>query len=574
MKKSWWAFASLTVGPMFAGIALAQSAGPNSIQQPSFIQQNEAVAFAGADPAAPGNVPPAPAVPKTPAAPSEPPPAPPATVAQAAPAEQPAQSGGVIYMEHPLLPPSKDETPLHSRINPDDCFPLRFYEANWDVFYGVPEPEQPEPERRALPQPWSSPPFPGHEWQGYPLVGVPADTSEGLLMKAIDGGPHADYFKEWKINLDGWATASGNFSNAKQTNLPESYWIVPNAFELDQFVFRAARQVDTVQTDHIDWGFRSLILYGIDYREMVAGGWWPGYQQLLLENELYGTDLTEQYFELYIPRVFEGMVIRAGRWIACPDIETQYSPDNYLGSHSLLFTYDTYTQSGVMFTMKLNMNVMVQAAIESGTDMAPWYKGATPTLFAGLRWESTEGKDAVYTCLNNYNSAEFRHFIQGGPGGFQPSGHDNYNYIVSTWEHKFNDYVHTATEGYYMWQHDAEVGGTPSLGPVMDYGGGGGNGTLLPGWSYAYGLLNYTEFKTSENNYFCLRNEWWEDTRGMRSGFAGVYTSHTVGFSHNFNSCLQVRPEVGYYRNWTQPAFDNGTLQGLWQYGFDVTYHF
>ncbi len=305
---------------------------------------------------------------------------------------------------------------------------------------------------------------------------------------------------------------------------------------------------------------------------MVAGGWGPAYQELILENKLYGLDFTETYFEVYVPGVKEGMVIRVGRWIACPDIETQYAPDNYLGSHSLLFSYDTYTQTGVMFTVKLNMNVMVQLAIHAGTDMAPWYVGATPCGFAGLRWESTEGKDAVYTCLNNFDSAEFRHFIQ--PGLDVPAGHDNYNYLVSTWEHKFSDLIHTATEGYFMWQRDAELGGTPSLGPLEPYGGGGGNGVLLPGWSFAYGVLNYTEYAVSQSDYFCLRNEWWCDPRGMRTGYPGNYSSHTIGYSHNFNSALQIRPEVGYYRNYDQPAFDNGTLKGLWQYGFDVTYHF
>ena len=70
------------------------------------------------------------------------------------------------------------------------------------------------------------------------------------------------------------------------------------------------------------------------------------------------------------------MIVRVGRWIACPDIETQFAPDNYMGSHSLLFTFDTYTQTGVMGTFKLNDQWMVQAAIHAGTDMAPWYKGA------------------------------------------------------------------------------------------------------------------------------------------------------------------------------------------------------
>jgi hypothetical protein len=60
----------------------------------------------------------------------------------------------------------------------------------------------------------------------------------------------------------------------------------------------------------------------------------------------------------------------------------------------------------------------------------------------------------------------------------------------------------------------------------------------------------------------------------MRSGFPGNYTSHAIGLTHNFSSVLQIRPEVGYYRNWTQPAFDLGASKGLWLYGFDVTLRF
>ena len=56
------------------------------------------------------------------------------------------------------------------------------------------------------------------------------------------------------------------------------------------------------------------------------------------------------------------------------------------------------------------------------------------------------------------------------------AGHDNFNYIVTTWEHRFSEKIHTKTEAYYMWQFDAVVGGTPSLGPPMSFGGGGGLG--------------------------------------------------------------------------------------------------
>lgn len=71
-----------------------------------------------------------------------------------------------------------------------------------------------------------------------------------------------------------------------------------------------------------------------------------------------------------------------------------------------------------------------------------------------------------------------------------------------------------------------------------------------------------------------MRNEWWKDEDGERSGFPGVYTSHTIGLTYNFTEVFQVRPEIGYFRNWTEPAFDLGTKNGIWIYGFDATLRF
>ena len=59
-------------------------------------------------------------------------------------------------------------------------------------------------------------------------------------------------------------------------------------------------------------------------------------------------------------------------------------------------------------------------SFHSGTDMAPWYPGATPTGAFGARWVAKDNNDAVYAWLNAINNAEFRHFTQYG----QPLGHD------------------------------------------------------------------------------------------------------------------------------------------------------
>jgi Putative beta-barrel porin-2, OmpL-like. bbp2 len=425
-------------------------------------------------------------------------------------------------------------------------------------------------DRRALPGPFASPPFPSSEYQGYPLIGVPVDTTRWPLMKAMQGTWLGDVLDSERIRTYGWINVSANVSNAKNSNTPDSYWIVPNSVQLDQLVFRMERQVDSVQTDHLDWGFRSTALFGTDYRYMTAGGWWPASDENLEHNFLYGVDFTEQYFDLYVPWVAQGMILRVGRWIACPDIETQFAPDNYMGTHSILFTFDTYTQTGVMATFMLNTQWTVQACINAGNDMAPWYKGAIPCGMFGVRWVSKDNNDSIYACLNQINNAEFRHFVEDG----QPAGHDNFNYPVVTWQHRFNERIFTKTEAYFMWQRNAELGGTPSIGPLEPFGGGGGDGTLLPGLSLAYGTVNYTEFQLSAKDFISVRNEWWKDERGMRSGFPGTYTSHAIGLTHNFTPELQVRPEIGYYRNWTEPAFDLGTKQGLILAGVDVTIRF
>jgi hypothetical protein len=444
----------------------------------------------------------------------------------------------------------------------------RLFNAYRDEFKESTEESGPEPARRSPPSPWDSPPFPGSEYQGYPVIGAPYSTKEYPLMKALSGTWLGDAMKAARIQLYGWATGEGNWSSSRHSNMPDAYWIDPNSPNLDQFVVRLERQVDSVQTNHVDWGFRSTVFYGIDYRYTTAGGW--ASDQLLKHNNLYGWDPTEQYVDVYFPGVAQGMMLRVGRWIATPDIETQFAPDNYMGSHSLLFTFDTYTQTGVMLSFQLNKYWMVQAGVHAGTDMAPWYKGAVPTGFLGVRWVAPGNNDSIYLVLNSINTAKFQRFKEDG----QPAGHDNFNYLVGTWTHRFTPQIMTATESYFMWQRNAVVGGTPSIGPVRSFGGGGGIGKDISGTTLTYGVLNYTMFGISKRDYLTVRNEFWRDEDGERSGFATKYTSHTIGWSHQLSDVLMIRPEVGYFHSYDAKAFDLGRKSYMWQGGIDLTVRF
>jgi len=431
---------------------------------------------------------------------------------------------------------------------------------------GGDEPQQST--RRGLPPPFASPPYPSGEYQGYPLIGIPPSDTTFPLTRFLYERSFGDWLQEKRIKAYGWLNTSANISTSEDSNMPSSYWLVADSVQLNQAILRVEREVDTAQTEHVDWGFRSTFLYGTDYRYMTSGGWFS--DQLLVDNELYGFDTTEQYVDVYFPGVSQGLDLRIGRWIACPDIETQFAPDNYLATHSLLFTVDTYTQTGVMATMMLDRQWTVQAGLHAGTDMAPWYEGAVATGMAGVRWVALDNKDSIYLVLNAINDAEFQRFTVDG----QPAGHDNFNYIVGTWQHAFSPEVHTKTESYLMWQKDTVVGGTPSIGPAEDFGGGGGIGADIPGTTLTYGILNYTMFQTSPSDFLTIRNEVIEDQDGARYGFAGTYSSHTIGWTHNFSPLLQIRPEIGYYRNWDREAFDLGTDEGMLLAGFDLTLRF
>ena len=74
----------------------------------------------------------------------------------------------------------------------------------------------------------------------------------------------------------------------------------------------------------------------------------------------------------------QGMVIKFGRYISPPDIEAQLAPDNYLYTHSLMFTFDCYTQTGINAAIKLNDQWSILFGIHAGDDIAPWNGCSSP----------------------------------------------------------------------------------------------------------------------------------------------------------------------------------------------------
>jgi len=195
-------------------------------------------------------------------------------------------------------------------------------------------------------------------------------------------------------------------------------------------------------------GIRLSTIYGIDYRYTTAQGWFS--QQLLKRNSLYGVDPVEAYGLVYVPSVAKGMLIQFGRYISPPDIEAQLAPANYLFTHSLMFTVNCYTQTGINASIKLNDQWTVQFGVHAGNDIAPWNAAAQPTGMAMLRWVSKSNNDSLWGGIDSINTGRFK------------AGHDNLQQDNLTWTHRFNKQgtSFTSTEAYYIYQSGALVGGT------------------------------------------------------------------------------------------------------------------
>jgi hypothetical protein len=436
--------------------------------------------------------------------------------------------------------------------------------------------------RRALPAPLD-PVFPSTEYigvAGQTQIGVPNLNPVFPLEKAIYKA--CPLLKKARIEIYGWTNPGVNHSTSKHSNIPLSYAIVPNHIELDQQVIRIDRMPDTVQQEHNDWGFRVSMVYGIDTRYTVATGWYPASGQVLGQNRLYSWDPVECYGVYYIPKIkehklFDGLVIKAGRYISPSDIEAQLAPDNYLWTHSLMFTVDNYTQTGILASLKLNKQWMFQAGIHAGDDIAPWTKAAIPSAEACLRWQSKTNKDSWYFTANSFNNGHYR-LADKNNGN---NGHDNLQQANITWGHRFNRRVHMMTEAYYMYEINALAGGTVVSGTPRPFFTGTGPGTYLPGFSQAWGVVNYTNIKITDKDYISIRPvDFLGDPRGVRTGFDTTLASWTVGWCHRFNDLLCIRPEIRYERSLNShngipvTPYDDGKRMFQFTFGADLIQRF
>lgn len=436
-----------------------------------------------------------------------------------------------------------------SQANDQDFFHrlFKFYRDDWNGTAA----NGPEPKRRIPPAPLDSPPFPNADWPygGAPDIGAP-DTNVYPLMEAISGASS-------KVKVYGWVEPSANISTSRHTLFPLGYNIFSNTIVLDQAVLYIERLTDTVQTDHVDWGFHLTGFYGVDYRFTTAKGWLS--QQLLKFNRQYGFDPMLEYADLYVPQVADGLNIRVGRYLSIPDIEAQLAPNNYMFSHSLLYSFDPFTQTGILTSVKLNNRWVLQAGFSAGNDIAPWARGAKPSLTACVSYTFNHGNDNLYPCASGINSGKY--------------AYNNVQLFVNTWSHKFNQRWHMATETWYMFERQVPAVGGP-IAPEPNANPAFCSPGQITCFASEFAVVNYLQREFSTRNFISLRTDFLNDLKGQRTGFKTKYSEHTLMWGHWVGNTVLFRPELRFERAYDQRAYDGGFKHSQLTFSTDVIFKF
>lgn len=415
-------------------------------------------------------------------------------------------------------------------------------------------PSSPAPQRRALDAPLDSPPYPSSDWGygGSSPIGVP-DGNTYPLMSALK-------LQNSRTKIYGWVAPSFNYSTSDKNNFPVSYDVFPNSVVLNQAVVYIERLPDTVQNKHFDWGYHITGFFGNDYRFTTAKDYLS--QQLLQKNRRYGFDPVLEYADLYFP-VKEGLNIRIGRFLSVPGIEAQLAPNNYNMTHSLLYTIDPFTDTGILGTLKLSKQWVVQLGLSAGHDVAPWSDDRKPSAIACVNYSTSTNRNNFYACANGINDGKY--------------AYNNLQHYDATWYHKFNAKWHMATEAWYMYQREVPNVAGNVANPVPTETGANG-AYCAPGQirctAPEYAIVNYINREVNSHLTVGFRSDLLNDKKGQRTGIATKYTENTLYATKYFGTTVMLRPEIRFDHSWDKSSYNNGTARNQFFVGADLIYKF
>jgi len=254
----------------------------------------------------------------------------------------------------------------------------------------------------------------------------------------------------------------------------------------------------------------------------------------------------------------------------------------------MTYTFDNYTNEGILASYQVNKNLTLQAGVSIGTEATfqhEWQTipnanpnalypsttfrrdpGANPAGVACLRYDSDDGKTDVNVCTDGRNSGEW--------------GYNNLQWNGFTFYHAFNEHWHLSWEVYqehqnkvpnlnnaYVQANIVNTGsGTPFSPDVMPYNAPSmaycSQANTLTCTTRSTGTTAYLNYSPDALNNFSIRPEIYKDAQGQRTGTPTTYHNFAIGWQHWLSPQIEMRPELAYYHAGIA-AFNGNSNEGI-----------
>ena len=220
------------------------------------------------------------------------------------------------------------------------------------------------------------------------ITAVDATAPQGALMQGLDKAGIGKPLADAKLNIDGWVEMGYTYLNRHSA---ETTLILPGPFNhehgnhamLNQAVVRIARDVDPTK---FDVGGMVELMYGSDAAKIHSGG--LGYDgsdptdngspsdrdsatpnSINNWNPIWQIDIPQAYVTVNVP-VGNGLQVMVGKFSTLLGYESYNAISNPFYSHSWLFSFVPFTQTGVLGSMKVNDMFSMKVGVTRGWDMA------------------------------------------------------------------------------------------------------------------------------------------------------------------------------------------------------------
>lgn len=353
------------------------------------------------------------------------------------------------------------------------------------------------------------------------------EETKYFVEKLLEGSAFGQRLADRGVKINGWIGQSYTASSTSRTNAPITFNDQANSYQLNQLWLNVTKGIDTSKKE-VQFGYNVAAFYGTDYRFTLPRGFLQGQVE---DQRNYGYDIVYHYAELFLPNLGgEGTTIRAGRWGTAIGYEVIDTVNTPFLTKSYNFQYNPFTHTGIQATTQINENLSVYNGAVTGSDV---YidPAARLTYVGGIKYQPKDGKGFI-----SFNTVI-------GPGRYL--GAENFVHFNSfnvTGSYNLTDKLTYVLDATFSTADKFPAG----FGNVQD-----------PGTSaHWYGFSNYFLYKVNDKLSSNLRIELFDDSKGVRTGFEGLYTEMTYGLTYTPKDWMILRPFVRYDYNARSRPFE------------------